>query len=294
MDETQDPNLDQILRQLGELAGQEHVSADYVHFRAELLKAQHQARAAAARSPAAPAGELSQTGLLDPTALPLDRAALTALLDTIQSAAGDQDQQSAAIARLKRAADQQRDLLKQLAVQTTCPLDWEYVRPLAARLEVSTDALVFVGRVLAAPFLSILASRIKTPDSGASSPRTDEPGYCPVCGSTPALAKLEGERGNRVLCCSLCGHWWDFVRLACPSCGNQGKDSLIKLTIADDDPRWIEVCEECQGYIKTVDTRKLPAGAEAFPVVEETATLHLDLLAEREGYRRKLPYAALI
>jgi hypothetical protein len=26
-------------------------------------------------------------------------------------------------------------------------------------------------------------------------------------------------------------------------------------------------------------------------VIEETATLHLDLLAEREGYIRRLPYA---
>jgi hypothetical protein len=27
------------------------------------------------------------------------------------------------------------------------------------------------------------------------------------------------------------------------------------------------------------------------PVVEEAATLHLDLLAEREGYIRRVPYA---
>jgi len=27
-----------------------------------------------------------------------------------------------------------------------------------------------------------------------------------------------------------------------------------------------------------------------FPVVEEAATLHLDLLAEREGYIRRVPY----
>jgi hypothetical protein len=39
-----------------------------------------------------------------------------------------------------------------------------------------------------------------------------------------------------------------------------------------------------------VDERKLPEGEPVFPVVEEAATLHLDLLAEREGYIRRVPY----
>jgi formate dehydrogenase maturation protein FdhE len=60
--------------------------------------------------------------------------------------------------------------------------------------------------------------------------------------------------------------------------------------LSEGDPRWIETCESCRGYIKTVDERKLPAGETIIPVVEESATLHLDLLAEREGYIRRIPY----
>jgi FdhE protein len=62
------------------------------------------------------------------------------------------------------------------------------------------------------------------------------------------------------------------------------------LRLGDADVRWVETCERCKGYIKTVDERKLPEGELVFPVVEEAATLHLDLLAEREGYIRRVPY----
>jgi formate dehydrogenase maturation protein FdhE len=60
--------------------------------------------------------------------------------------------------------------------------------------------------------------------------------------------------------------------------------------VADESPRWLETCDACQGYIKTVDERRLVEGEAIYPVVEEAATLHLDLLAEREGYVRRVPY----
>jgi formate dehydrogenase maturation protein FdhE len=62
------------------------------------------------------------------------------------------------------------------------------------------------------------------------------------------------------------------------------------LRLADGDARWIETCEACRGYVKIVDERKLPEGERVLAVVEEAATLHLDLLAEREGYVRRVPY----
>jgi formate dehydrogenase maturation protein FdhE len=57
-----------------------------------------------------------------------------------------------------------------------------------------------------------------------------------------------------------------------------------------DDARWVETCEACHGYIKLVDERKLCEGERVLPVLEETATLELDLMAEREGYVRRVPY----
>jgi len=81
------------------------------------------------------------------------------------------------------------------------------------------------------------------------------------------------------------------MRLACACCGTPDRQALGVLRLEDADARWIETCERCKGYIKTVDERKLPDGETVVPVVEEAATLHLDLLAEREGYIRRIPYA---
>ena len=80
------------------------------------------------------------------------------------------------------------------------------------------------------------------------------------------------------------------MRLGCACCGTQDRAVLGLLRLTDRDPRWIETCESCQGYIKTVDERRLAEDETVFPVVEEAATLHLDLLAEREGYIRRVPY----
>ncbi len=49
---------------------------------------------------------------------------------------------------------------------------------------------------------------------------------------------------------------------------------------------WIEVCEKCKRYIKTVDEGKLSENEDVLPLVEDTATLYLDLIAQREGYAR--------
>ena len=46
-------------------------------------------------------------------------------------------------------------------------------------------------------------------------------------------------------------------------------------------------------YLKTVDERKLPEEQAVVPLAETTATLYLDLIAEKEGYLRGVPYAAL-
>jgi FdhE protein len=93
--------------------------------------------------------------------------------------------------------------------------------------------------------------------------------------------------------CGLCGTSWPFARLVCPFCGNEDPAKLSRLAVADDDRRWLEACEACRHYLKTVDRRRLPGDATFIPLVEEIAGLHLDLIAEREGYAAKPPYAAL-
>ena len=54
----------------------------------------------------------------------------------------------------------------------------------------------------------------------------------------------------------------------------------------------LEVCKACQHYLKVVDGQRI--GPHLCLDVENLATLHLDILAQREGYRRGAPYPLLI
>jgi len=152
----------------------------------------------------------------------------------------------------------------------------------------NAELCLFIGRVLAAPFVADAACRGgDVPTAGA--PAAGNPCLCPRCGAVPALAVLRGEEGRRILCCSLCGHAWAAARAACPFCGDGG--SLGALAEREDGPRWIETCDSCRRYIKTVDERRL-GGHAVIPLVEVTAGLYLDMVAEKHGYERGVPYAA--
>ncbi len=104
---------------------------------------------------------------------------------------------------------------------------------------------------------------------------------CPVCGSTPALAKVGGEsptegRG-RVLYCQQCGNKWAFERIRCARCGTQNPQHLHYFNIEGDDAHRIHKCDECNGYIRTVfvEDALRPFSYE----VEEVVTAKLDAIA---------------
>jgi len=191
------------------------------------------------------------------------------------------------LSRLSAAADDDSRLLEQLARQAAFGGDMGALEKLSDRLGVALEPLLFYGRMLAAPFVSVAVEPLE--QTGLPPPRSSA--CCPYCGSPPGLATLEREDGKRVLCCSLCGEDWEFARLECPFCGNQGE--LDVLSVDGDDPYSIESCSTCKGYLKTVDRRKLPEDHPVVPLVETIATLYLDLIAETEGCSRGLPYAAL-
>jgi len=106
---------------------------------------------------------------------------------------------------------------------------------------------------------------------------------CPVCGARPAMAELSGEEGRRRLSCSTCFHTWSFKRIQCPSCGCEDAEKLSYFS-AGDGPTRVDTCRACSRYIKTRDSRK--GGSEVPLEVEDLLTMHLDLLASREGFER--------
>jgi FdhE protein len=113
-----------------------------------------------------------------------------------------------------------------------------------------------------------------------------EKGYCPICGSPPALAWLEAD-GQRFLFCSFCWHRWPGRRTVCSSCENSDPQQLSYLYSEEEKEYRLDVCDACRKYIKTVDGRHL--SRLAYPPLELIASLHLDLKAAEAGYTAGLP-----
>jgi FdhE protein len=106
-------------------------------------------------------------------------------------------------------------------------------------------------------------------------------GYCPVCGSAPVLSLLEDE-GRRKLVCSFCWHLWPAKRVQCPCCEGSGSEDLHYFySEAEKDTR-VDLCDKCQKYIKSIDTRK--TARLIYPPLEHISTMHLDIKAQEMGF----------
>ena len=110
-------------------------------------------------------------------------------------------------------------------------------------------------------------------------------GYCPICGGWPALAEMRGLAGARHLRCGCCGGDWRTEWLRCPFCGEGEHEKLGSLMSTDKLEReTVEVCDRCRGYVKTMTT--LSAIRPEHVVLQDLATLVLDIAALERGYRR--------
>ncbi|MGA1839747.1 MAG: formate dehydrogenase accessory protein FdhE [bacterium] len=116
--------------------------------------------------------------------------------------------------------------------------------------------------------------------------------YCPICGSYPLLAYIEGEEGRRSLICSWCDTSWAYPRLKCPYCHNTDQKDLNYFSLDEEEIKEekdrVCVCEKCGKYIKTLEARKREGKKPIDFQLDDLATIHLDLLAEREGYERMI------
>ena len=108
---------------------------------------------------------------------------------------------------------------------------------------------------------------------------------CPYCGSPPLVGVLrpEGEGAKRSLICSFCRTEWDYLRIACPACGERREEKLSVYTTPKFEAVRVEACDTCKAYIKTVD---LARNGLAVPEVDELAAVPLTLWADENGYRK--------
>ena len=122
-------------------------------------------------------------------------------------------------------------------------------------------------------------------DYTAHPPIHATPPICPLCLSKPLVGVLrpEGDGGKRFLICSLCATEWAYRRIVCPGCGEEDVHKLAVYSAKEIAHVRVEACDTCHQYIKTVDLTK---DGNAVPVVDELATIALNLWAADHGYAK--------
>ncbi|MBC2696191.1 MAG: formate dehydrogenase accessory protein FdhE [Desulfobacteraceae bacterium] len=144
-------------------------------------------------------------------------------------------------------------------------------------LEIDKEVLLFMSQGSIRPSLSLCAEQLAT---YLNKNTLWEKGYCPVCGSPPAISLLRVE-GERFLFCSFCDHEWHSQRIYCPFCENKNQKTLHYFFSKEEEEYRVDVCDQCRKYIKTIDTRKIKR--PVYPFLEQVATLHLDIIAQNQG-----------
>ena len=137
------------------------------------------------------------------------------------------------------------------------------------------------AELLACIFLQPYAEYLA--DRSEPAPPRETFGTCPFCRSRPIAGVLrqEGDGGKRSLICSLCATEWDIGRMVCAACGEQDVEKLAVYTAEQFPHVRVEACDTCHYYIKTVDLTK---NGHAVPVVDELATIPLNLWAQEHAY----------
>ncbi len=146
--------------------------------------------------------------------------------------------------------------------------------------------------VAASPVLELAAAAVEP----VSRQRWSKP-LCPHCGGMPQVSVIGEESGEflagspRNLVCSRCASWWPWPRAVCPSCEEHDSRRTTTYHAAGQPGTRIDVCETCGGYIKTFDLRE-PGGKDVVPLVDDVATLSLDVWAQERGAHRGSPSLA--
>lgn len=148
---------------------------------------------------------------------------------------------------------------------------------LAEETGLNQETILFLSMTALKPSIYALRATLE----GNAEDRNWDHGYCPICGSQPDMAFFD-KSGKRHLHCELCGEEWRYARMKCPFCGNTDHQTLGYFSSEQEEGYRVDVCRKCKRYLKTVDKRAFedPAPMD----LEHLATIHLDLLAQEQGF----------
>ena len=110
-------------------------------------------------------------------------------------------------------------------------------------------------------------------------------GICPACGGAPVASVLvdrPAAHNARYCVCATCATQWNTVRVSCVLCGSTDGIAYYHIEGRDDGIS-AETCESCRGYVKLLSQVEYP---NLDPVVDDVASLALDLELQDAGWRR--------
>ena len=141
-------------------------------------------------------------------------------------------------------------------------------------------------RVAAGPVLELAAAALKPLEKEEWSGPA-----CPACGGLPQVSVIREESGEfmagspRYLVCGRCALWWSFARATCPWCGEDDSRRVGSFSPEGERLVRIDACDTCRAYVKTFDLRER-GGVDVVPLVDDVATLTLDVWAHEKGLQR--------
>jgi len=163
--------------------------------------------------------------------------------------------------------------------------DQAALRTGAVHRGLSPDLMWLVAELAVGPFAHALQRMLfanpASPDLHAALDAWNH-GYCPACGSWPAVGEVAG--GHRTLRCSFCSCAWELTTYACIYCEESGEAFVTAAPNEERKDRRIEICAACGGYLKTIDVPEL----SPFPLlaISDIETTDLDVAAMENGYGR--------
>jgi hypothetical protein len=148
---------------------------------------------------------------------------------------------------------------------------------------LAPDLVWLAAELATSPFAHVLTTRVVTPAADpvlAGALDRWSAGYCPACGSWPALA--ERLPGRDVLRCSFCALAWTPREGACVYCGEA--DAAMTVPPGGPEGGALQSCRRCGGYLKGLVAETL----SPFPLlaIADLETMDLDIMAIRQGFGR--------
>ena len=163
--------------------------------------------------------------------------------------------------------------------------DQATIRTAAMHRGLAPDLVWLIAELAVCPFVhalqrALFAAAADSPVQGAL--QQWNRGYCPLCGSWPALAEVAAS--HRFLRCSFCAAAWELNVYACVYCGEDGEKFVTAAPNEERLDRRLELCQSCGGYLKAVDVPELTP----FPLlaITDLETMDLDMAAMERGYQR--------